>query len=359
MDASLLQSYNLSDWVLSLQYCGHHGLIAGLSNGNLAICSPEKSSKPLTKKAHDGAINKIRSFNSHTVCTCSNDATVKLWDLRQKECASESKNQYGAPFVSLDTGGDHLIASGTELKNHDSYLYIWDGRKMEKPTRILSKSHFDDITEVRFHPTRKNIMLSGSTDGYVNVYDLNITKEDDAILQTFNYASIHSANFITPSRIYALSHMETLAVTSMVDTTTEESVEPEPEDYGDVRKLWDCQYTVDVYGPGYICCGNSENQQLKIYRFDPARENFLEPDQCISLPGAHGNELVRDVCVRKGMIYTGGEDGYVKIWKAPMDVKDSSDKFFGLGAVHIHHKHHHLHLHKHHINSKLPGDRKR
>lgn len=62
-------------------------------------------------------------------------------------------------------------------------------------------SHNDDVTAVRFHPQKLNCLISGSTDGLINIYDTNINDEDDAVYQTINHeASIHSTGFISEKK---------------------------------------------------------------------------------------------------------------------------------------------------------------
>lgn len=42
------------------------------------------------------------------------------------------------------------------------------------------------IFQVHFHPRLEKLLLSGSTDGLVNVFDVEQTSEDDALLSSYN-----------------------------------------------------------------------------------------------------------------------------------------------------------------------------
>ena len=42
---------------------------------------------------------------------------------------------------------------------------------------------------MRFHPESAGALASGSTDGYVNVFDVTQTSEDDALQATLNTES--------------------------------------------------------------------------------------------------------------------------------------------------------------------------
>ena len=40
--------------------------------------------------------------------------------------------------------------------------------------------------QVHFHPSTEKSMVSGSTDGLINVFDIMQTTEDDALISTYN-----------------------------------------------------------------------------------------------------------------------------------------------------------------------------
>lgn len=129
--------------------------------------------------------------------------------------------------------------------------------------RIYQEVHSDDITEVsppsnpertelqaptnniklKFHPRDPNILLSGSTDGLVNLCDTRIEDEDDVVIQTFNHgASIHHAGFLSDADVFALSHDERFAAYS----GDEERDGVATRDFGDVRDGLGCQYVANV-----------------------------------------------------------------------------------------------------------------
>lgn len=43
--------------------------------------------------------------------------------------------------------------------------------------------HSDDITQVKFHPTKSNVLYTASMDGTVCVVDTNISDEEEALLE--------------------------------------------------------------------------------------------------------------------------------------------------------------------------------
>ncbi|CAI5109579.1 BBT_HP_G0133380.mRNA.1.CDS.1 [Saccharomyces cerevisiae] len=49
------------------------------------------------------------------------------------------------------------------------------------PIEHYIDSHHDDVTCIKFHPSDVNILLSGSTDGYTNIYDLKQDEEEGTL----------------------------------------------------------------------------------------------------------------------------------------------------------------------------------
>ncbi|XP_066245742.1 WD repeat-containing protein 89 [Euwallacea similis] len=136
---------------------------------------------------------KFSPLNQNLLYTTSNDGTVKLWDLRDpksstvtfKDTTLDEKSQPKS-LNSFDVSPcDRLLAAGTELVAGDAFILFWDVRNVE----LLGgywQSHTDDISQVQFHPTDSNKLMSGSTDGLINVYDLSEQNEDDALQECLN-----------------------------------------------------------------------------------------------------------------------------------------------------------------------------
>lgn len=161
---------------------------------------------------------------------------------------------------------DNLLAAGTELVGVDAELHIWDITNTNEVVRSFIDSHHDDITALEFHPTLSNYLMSGSTDGYVNIYDLNQPDEDESLHQVINYASVHSCHFISDSRISILTHMESLMFHDLNDTNYEELVKPKFTDLKDTRELWpNNEYVIDVNPEGYAAYGSNSKIHYHYY----------------------------------------------------------------------------------------------
>lgn len=316
----LVAEYQAQDWTLDLVELEQHGLVSSLSNGRLNIFPFDRNSefKPVRSvAAHSSSINQLKTPDGRNlVGTCaSGDELVKIFDLRVKDdkpIMTLGTDRH-IPVLSLDFHGD-LVAAGTELHNNtDAEIHIWDWRTGKK-VKSLVDSHNDDITVLRFHPEYQSnhLLLSGSTDGCVNVYDLQHEDEDDCLYQVVNFSSISQADWLPHNKIFTRSHMETFAIHRLNDATERDEL-TEITDFGDVRDKWNCEYVINVY-PGYVATGSHETSEVSII---PFQNEQVDLGARVVIPSCHTGEVVRSVHIpaRSKLVYTAGEDGYVRVWE--------------------------------------------
>ncbi|XP_060521428.1 WD repeat-containing protein 89 [Cylas formicarius] len=170
-------------------------------------------------KGHEKKVVECK-FDDSLLYTGSNDGTIKLWDTRspEKEAISFVDRTLDATsdpksINSFDVSANkRLLAAGTDLIDGDAFILFWDVRS----TKLLGgywESHTDDITQVRFHPDDSNTLMSGSTDGLINIYNLVETSEDDALQQCLNTEKfVDSLTWFDEKGRYRIS-----CVTSTVD----------------------------------------------------------------------------------------------------------------------------------------------
>lgn len=120
-------------------------------------------------------------------------------------------------------------------------------------------------------------MLSGSTDGLVNLFDIHILEEEDALYQTINHgSSIHHAGFLTEVDIFALSHDEKFSMYEIVATPEETVEEPAPVHFGDLREKLGCEYVVTIIprpGSGAVAGVGSHRYLIISQRDRPKAEH--------------------------------------------------------------------------------------
>lgn len=292
----------------------HDDIFIGLSNGELFKANSSLGSSSQIQ-ASGPSICGIAATND-AVITGNSGGYIHVWDPRRREKLAIIIDAR-APLTCL-ASSDYRVAAGSELVKSDAKVMLWDIRKANELLWEYMDGHNDDITDVQFHPTARHSLLSGSTDGVINLYDTQIIDEDDAIYQTFNPgASIHRTGFLSEKRVFSLSHIETLTIFQVAEPIND-ATEPKPVEFGDLRAKWDCEYVADFVNDHFLI-GSNTNETLKLVPFVDE-----QPRPPIHLQHAHGKDVVRTFCWNSdnSAVYTGGEDGRVKHW--PLNAKPAA-----------------------------------
>lgn len=255
------------------------------------------------------------SRHENGFATAGRDGVIQLWDVRAQASNIQTSEPRSRGFSSI-TCHDQNIAAGTESTKEglgDVSVLFYDTRNLSVPVRNYTESHTDTITQLAFHPTQPNLLLSGSTDGLVSIFDVNVEDEDDALQRVLNPRSaVHCAGFLSPTEVYVATTDECLSIYSLA-----ESDSPSAMEFGDVREKVDCMYIIDIVnGPQpAMAYGHNFNQTLSIVELDVSR--LYSFGAKINLPGAHGEEVVRDLMIlgKEKKAMSCGEDGQVKVWE--------------------------------------------
>ncbi|KAI1322402.1 WD40 repeat-like protein [Xylariaceae sp. FL0255] len=287
-----------------------------------------KTGPILDIRTNHGNITCARPYDLENkgVCTAGEDGTISLWDLRQDVRSAEvarfaTENLEPVLSVACSDAGFSVVA-GTELQNHQASVIIWDIRSPQRTKLHYKEVHSDDVTELNFHPSDPNILLTGSTDGLVNICDTRITDEDEVVIQTFNHdSSIHHAAFLNDTEVYALSHDERLAFYDMSESRENGAA---TLDLGDMRSVLGCQYITNIVpkfnGAGAVIgAGAHEQQTFELIHISKGNDGWaLNRENSVGLPGAHSEEIVRSWAAYEGaeIVFSAGEDGFIKAWKA-------------------------------------------
>uniref|UniRef100_A0A8C5MPA5 WD repeat-containing protein 89 n=1 Tax=Leptobrachium leishanense TaxID=445787 RepID=A0A8C5MPA5_9ANUR len=286
-----------------------------------------------------GVCGGVRFAHTHRnlLFSTSADGSVKSWDTRTPGHSYVQKFT-GYPsnvFISFDIScNDLVVCAGTELVGEDALLVFWDvrstGRSTSKdPLGVYSESHSDDVTQVRFHPTNPSMVASGSSDGLVNIFNVNENDEADALSATCNSDS--TVSFLgwageNHSQVFCLTHNEGFCWWDTTHVDTEETIVLTK--IQDMRKhVSGC--TIDyliggVYhnnGNGLCLAGGSHGGNVILLRCEPDKVQHLK-----TLLGGHSATVrsfywdLDDVC-----FLTGGEDAQLLSWRPHSKVKTKSE----------------------------------
>ncbi|NXC08503.1 WDR89 protein, partial [Orthonyx spaldingii] len=283
--------------------------------------------------ARPGLLSGVRfahTCDSLVFSACS-QGTVKCWDVRS---ASQEPVQVfsGYPsnvFISFDVScSDLIVCAGTEKVEKDTFLVFWDARGVtdcasstKGPLGVYSESHNDDITKICFHPTESNLVVSGSTDGLVNVFDINKDNEDDALVSTCNSdSSVSSLGWSGEDyrQVYCVTHDEGFCWWDMAQLDTEEPIT--------LLHVVDARESVcaENHGLHYLVGGLYHEKAGKLFLIGGTSTGNIHLISCSSdglslagtLCGGH-SATVRSFCwsPTDEALLTGGEDAQLLLWK--------------------------------------------
>lgn len=118
---------------------------------------------------------------------------IYLYDIRSKPTHVQTFQADAIdtvkPYTCFDMNADEsLLCAGTEKTQDECHLKLFDVRKWSTLT-TFTDSHSQDFTQVKFHPNKRNVLASGSTDGLINIFNVTETNEDDALEYCVNTES--------------------------------------------------------------------------------------------------------------------------------------------------------------------------
>lgn len=135
---------------------------------------------------------KFANGNANIVYVATVDGSIVSYDLRAADAVSQSFQSdqvHKKPFTCFDlNSNDTVLCAGTEELSCEAHLIYFDVRK-NATLGAYTDSHQDDVTQVKFHPTKHNVLASGSTDGLINVFNIVESSEDDALEYCLNTES--------------------------------------------------------------------------------------------------------------------------------------------------------------------------
>lgn len=146
--------------------------------------------------------------------------------------------------------------------------------------------------------------MTGSTDGLLNVFNTSLSDEDDALHQTINHGhSIHRANFLSKTDIFALSHDEHFSTYQLISNPEQDADDQLLKDHGDMRSSLGAEYVTNVLprpdGGAVMGIGRHSERAFDLVHLkssETARGWAFEPESRVSLAGAHGDSIVRSFC---------------------------------------------------------------
>ncbi|PKY37387.1 WD40 repeat-like protein [Rhizophagus irregularis] len=137
----------------------------------------------------------ISNDNPHLVLSGSYDQTVKLWDLRTNTCTMTLTHEMPVEEVLIFPSGGTVISAGGPI------IKVWDINGGSRVVHSIS-NHQKTVTSMCFNSIHSRL-LTGSLDHHVKVYD------------TKNFEVVHDLTYSDPILSLAISPDETHIVAGM------------------------------------------------------------------------------------------------------------------------------------------------
>ncbi|NXS51759.1 WDR89 protein, partial [Brachypteracias leptosomus] len=303
------------------------------SNKSIRVYNRETLNFVREYSSPPGVLHGVRFAHASDslVFSACTDGTVKCWDIRSatQKAAQVFGGYPSNVFISFDINcSDLVVCAGTEKVEKDTFLVFWDARGVtscasttREPLGVYSESHNDDITRISFHPVEPNLLVSGSTDGLVNVFDINKDNEDDALISTCNSDS--SVSFTGWSgkdykQVYCMTHDEGFCWWDIAQLDTEEPIT--------LLHVLDVRDAVCVENDPlhYLVGGLYHEKANKLFLIGGTSTGNIHLISCGTgglslvgtLSGGH-SATVRSFCwnLTDESLLTGGEDAQLLLWK--------------------------------------------
>lgn len=307
-------------------------IATAVSDDSCVIYSVGESLRRTTTLDHNQAPIvgvKFSSTSKNILYIATNNGLITACDLRAKgkvvaEFKDNTEDGKTKPLASFDLSCDErLMAGGTEHTSGDAFILFWDIRQSSSKTdknNLLGgywESHMDDVTCLTFHPDKRNVLASGSTDGLMNIFDLTQSSEDLALTSSLNTeSSVDRLGWLTDDSLWCTTHIHTLqlwecegasAYATFARSDLAVSQTDDPDNCYLVRF-----HATKAFERPFLLAGSSTAKGENL-RCLSVRKNRLEP--CYNLVG--NKQIVRDSWVheKSGCLVTVGEKGIVNVWR--------------------------------------------
>jgi len=256
---------------------------------------------------HAAVVNDLQfAPDQNQLVSAASDGSVKIWDIRSRTVAQEFR------------GGDELWSSSVSVDGltlcagSEAVVYLWDRRVVDHPRLILDEVHTESVTQVRFHPVHRQMLVTGSVDGLVCLLNSDSPNADDALTSVLNGdVSVARVGFFGPAleHVYTTTHIEGLNCWSLGTEDllgTVPDARPAITSTAPVNYLVDCHWSEEL-GALIVVAGDDDGA-MSLGR---VMGSSITPLGAVA--GGHSG-LIRGIDWKGGMLFSVGEDSRIVNW---------------------------------------------
>ena len=170
--------------VLDLKFSHADVLVTASADKTLGVWDANTGQRLKKCTAHTGIVNSV-DVDQELFCSASDDATVKLWDIRVSRGGLTGSLPHDFAVTSVAYGPDHQVFTA----GIDNWIHCWDVRQTQKIYSM--KGHTDTITYLSVHPKGTHL-LSNSMDQSLRSWDIRPFVQGSRHKKTFTGAT-HNA----------------------------------------------------------------------------------------------------------------------------------------------------------------------
>jgi WD40 repeat protein len=164
-----------------------HLLCTASTNGKIVVWNLDKPGCLKQERVlddHTRTVNRVgwHLTDPHLVLSGSQDGTIKLWDIRQKEGCVKTILPGTGPVrdVQWSPLSPWSFAAGFD----SGHLQIWDARSVSEPQSQLLGHPGHPVLTIDWHPEKRELLASGSRDKAIKVWDVEDSKTAVCEIQT-------------------------------------------------------------------------------------------------------------------------------------------------------------------------------
>ncbi|CCG83382.1 Putative uncharacterized protein [Taphrina deformans PYCC 5710] len=169
--------------VLDLQWSGDsRSLYSACADCEVSTWDVHSGLRLRRHTGHDDIVNSVDAYRRGTevLVSGSDDATIGLWDPRQKGAIDHLSTQYSVTAVAFNSTGSQIFSGGL-----DNDIRIWDIRKMAVVETLVG--HTDTITSLNLSPDGQTL-LSNSMDNTLRLWNVQPFAPEERNISTLEGA---------------------------------------------------------------------------------------------------------------------------------------------------------------------------